>query len=55
MIAWFLRLFERCIILSLNPNRPDRSQWKKNGRPGPHDYANDLLINLFPYFGFQLV
>jgi hypothetical protein len=55
MVAWFLRLFERRIFLSLDPDRPDCSQWKKDGRPGPHDHANNLPMNLIPHFGFQLV
>jgi hypothetical protein len=55
MVAWFLWFFERCIFFSLDPNRPDRSQWEKDGRPGPHDHANDLPMNLIPHVGFHLV
>jgi hypothetical protein len=55
MIAWFLWFFERCIFFPFDPYRSDCSQWKEDGRPGPHHHANDLPMNLIPAFTFQLV
>ena len=55
MVAWFLWFFERGIFFSLDPNRPDCSQWEKDGRPGTHDHANDLPMNLIPRLSFDLV
>jgi hypothetical protein len=55
VVAWFLWFFERSIFFSFDPNCSDCSQWEKDGRPGPHDHANDLPMNLIPHFSFQLV